>query len=267
MSRIFFYMTVAFYAVAAFTYIFYMLRGSAALAVWGRRVVMAGFAAHVLSTIHRFVTAGQYHFSGLQDSLSFFALAIMVVFIYFERTRQVALLGAFVTPLALLAMLASTAMPGEILQGSPQLQNSLFWLHVTTAFISYGAFTITFATSVMFLIQQHFLKKKHFGPLFRIMPSLDTLDAIGYHSLSAGFPLLTIAIITGVVWSQRIAGNYWNWTDPKQVWSLVTWLIYAALLHGRLTVGWRGKKAALLSIAGFIVMLLTFIGMKHDLVW
>jgi cytochrome c-type biogenesis protein CcsB len=129
------------------------------------------------------------------------------------------------------------------------------------AFISYATFTISFGAALMYLIQQHFLKKKKLGSLFQRLPALETLDEINYRCLTIGFPLLTVAIITGAIWAESAWGTYWSW-DPKETWSLITWFIYAALLHGRMTIGWRGKRAALLSIAGFLIMLFTFIGVN-----
>jgi ABC-type transport system involved in cytochrome c biogenesis permease subunit len=92
------------------------------------------------------------------------------------------------------------------------------------------------------------------------------MDEISYRCLTVGWPLLTIAIISGSIWSEKAMGNYWIW-DRKQTWSLIIWFIYAALLHGRITIGWRGKRAAILSIIGFIVVLFTFLGMKHSIIW
>ena len=84
---------------------------------------------------------------------------------------------------------------------------------------------------------------------------------MNYRCLALGFPLLTLGIISGSVWAEYAWGSYWNW-DPKQTWSLITWLVYAALLHGRLTLGWRGRRAAILSILGFSIMLFTFVGVN-----
>ena len=202
----------------------------------------------------------------MQESLSFFSLMIVVAFIVFERRYQVTTLGSFVTPVALLMLFVSSTMHGAVRQLPPILQSNWFWFHALLAFFSYAAFAIACGVAVMYLIQQHFLKTKNFGALFQKLPSLETLDEISYRSLAVGFPLLTIAIISGAIWSEQAMGSYWVW-DPKQTWSLITWLIYAALLHGRLTIGWRGKRAALLSILGFIVLLITFIGMKHSITW
>ena len=267
MIRIFFYCTLALYGCSAVAYLLYLFRTTPVLAAWAHRLISIGFIAHLLSTIHLSVLTGQLPVTNTHQSLSFLSLAIVGVFIYFERTYKVAILGSFVSPLALLAIVVSSAMPDEIKRLSPILRCNLFWIHALMAFVSYAAFTITFATSTMYLIQEHFLKKKHFGALFRKLPSLDTMDDISYRCLTIGFPLLTVAIISGAIWSEQTGGSYWNWSDRKQIWSLITWLVYAALLHGRLSTGWRGRRAALLSILGFIVLLITFIGMKHSISW
>jgi cytochrome c-type biogenesis protein CcsB len=267
MSQIFFYVTLALYGSATVAYLIFLFRSDPLLASWSNRLISAGFIAHLLSTIHRFVLTGQLPITNMHESLSFFSLTIVGLFIYFERRYRVTILGSFVTPLALVMIIGSSALPNEVKHLSPLLQSNWFWVHALVAFISYAAFTITCASSVMYLIQQHFLKKKHFGSLFRKLPSLETLDDISYRCLTIGFPLLTVAIISGAIWSEQAVGSYWNWSDKKQTWSLITWFIYAALLHGRLTTGWRGKKAAQLSIIGFLVLLITFICMKHSITW
>ncbi|HEY3309418.1 MAG TPA: c-type cytochrome biogenesis protein CcsB [Desulfuromonadaceae bacterium] len=266
MSQIFFYATLGLYSCATLGYLIFLIRSSNALGIWANRLVITGFIAHLLSTIHRFSSSGHLPITNMQESLSFFSLAIIGSFILFERKYKVITLGSFVTPPALLMLIASSALPTEIKQLPPILQSNWFWFHALLAFASYATFTIACGTAVMYLIQQHFLKKKRFGSLFQKLPSLETLDDISYRCLTIGFPLLTVAIISGSIWSEQAVGNYWNW-DPKQTWSLITWFIYAALLHGRLTIGWRGRRAALLSILGFIVLLITFIGMKHSIKW
>ena len=113
----------------------------------------------------------------------------------------------------------------------------------------------------MYLLQEHYLKRKILGAMFHRLPSLDTLDDINYRCLAVGFPLLTAAIISGAIWAKAVWGEYWSW-EPKQTWSLITWFVYAALLHGRLTTGWRGRRAAILAIAGFCVILFTYLGVN-----
>ena len=266
MTHLFFSLTICLYICATAAYLACLFRTSPGLTKWASRLLASGCIAHILSTIHLASLGKHLPLTNMQESLSFFSLMIVGAFIIFERRYQVTTLGSFVTPVALLMLIVSSAMHGAIRQLPPILQSNWFWFHALLAFFSYAAFAIACGVAVMYLIQQHFLKTKNFGALFQKLPSLETLDEISYRCLAVGFPLLTIAIISGAIWSEQAMGSYWVW-DPKQTWSLITWLIYAALLHGRLTIGWRGKRAALLSILGFIVLLITFIGMKHSITW
>src|SRR4030067_653128 len=113
----------------------------------------------------------------------------------------------------------------------------------------------------MYLLQEKQVKRKKMGAMFKRLPSLDVLDDINYRCLTIGFPLLTLGIITGSIWAEYAWGSYWSW-DPKETWSLITWLLYAALLHGRLTVGGRGRTAAILATLGFGAGLLTCLGVN-----
>ena len=99
------------------------------------------------------------------------------------------------------------------------------------------------------------------GFLFKRLPPLNKLDEMNYRILTIGFPFLTLGIITGAVWANYAWGSYWSW-DPKETWSLITWLVYAGILHGRLTVGWRGRRAAVFCIIGFGCVLFTFLGVN-----
>ena len=94
-----------------------------------------------------------------------------------------------------------------------------------------------------------------------LLPSLKDIDDIIHKSILFGFLWLSAGIITGAVWANSAWGTYWSW-DPKETWSLITWFVYAALLHGRLTTGWQGRRAAIFAIAGFVVLLFTFLGVN-----
>jgi cytochrome c-type biogenesis protein CcsB len=137
------------------------------------------------------------------------------------------------------------------------------WLpiHVTSAFLGDAIFALAFCTGVIYLIQERLVKSRRATALSGRLPSLEILDEINYRALTIGFPLLTIGIVTGAVWAEYAWGAYWNW-DPKETWSLITWLLYAALLHQRLAIKWRGKKAAVMAIVGFGAVLFTFLGVN-----
>jgi cytochrome c-type biogenesis protein CcsB len=266
MTHVFFIITLTLYVCATLAYLGCLWLSSPRLAQWAARLLGCGCIAHILSTIHLASQLKHLPLTNTQESLSFFSLAIVICFILFERRYQVTTLGSFVTPVALLLFVVSSTMHSEARLLPPILQSNWFWVHALLAFASYAAFTIAAGVAVIYLIQRYFLKVKNLGALFRKLPSLETLDAISYRCLTFGFPLLTVAIISGSIWSEKAMGSYWMW-DPKQTWSLIIWLIYAALLHGRITTGWRGKRAAILSIVGFIVLLITFFAMKHSIAW
>jgi cytochrome c-type biogenesis protein CcsB len=132
---------------------------------------------------------------------------------------------------------------------------------VVLAFTGNAVFTVAFAAGVMYLLQERMLKSKKFSALYHRLPSLETLDSINYKCLTFGFPLMTMGIISGAIWANSAWGGYWRW-DPKETWALITWFLYAALLHGRLTVGWRGRRAAIFAIIGFLCVLFTFLGVN-----
>jgi cytochrome c-type biogenesis protein CcsB len=261
MNSLLFYTTIALYLAATATYLTFVLKPRAGLGRTALWLISAGFAFHLIFTLLRYMEAGHTPITNLHESLSFFSLAIVGVFIAFERKYRVSILGSFVTPLALLLILASSLYPASIPLLPPALKSRWLFIHSTLAFVSYATFAVAFGAAIMYLIQQHFLKKKRLGPMYQKLPSLDVLDDINYRCLTFGFPLLTIAIITGAIWAETAWGTYWSW-DPKETWSLITWFVYAALLHGRLTTGWRGRKAAILAIVGFFILLFTFLGVN-----
>ena len=261
MNTLLFNSTLVLYAFATATYLLYLLKPKPTLGRSARWLITGGFLIHCAFTLHRYLEAGHTPITNLHESLSFFSLAIVGVFIAFERKYKVFILGSFVTPLALLLMVASSIYPSAIPQLPPALKSNWLLIHSSLAFLSYATFAVAFGAAIMYLIQQHFLKRKRLGALYQKLPSLDILDEINYRCLTFGFPLLTIAIITGAIWAETAWGTYWSW-DPKETWSLITWFIYAALLHSRMTIGWRGKKAAILSIVGFFILLFTFLGVN-----
>ena len=229
--------------------------------VWVGRLTWLAFATHTLVLFVRYFEAGYTPVTSLHESLSFFGWCLVGLYLIFERRYRLPSIGAFVTPLAMLFLIGALSTTGEIAELPPALQS--FWLpvHVIIIFIGDGAFALAAVSGVMYLIQERQLKKKKLGAMFRMLPNIDVLDEIGYRCLTIGFPLLTIGIITGAAWANTAWGTYWSW-DPKETWSLITWFLYAGLLHGRLTVGWRGRRAAIWAIIGFASVLFTFLGLN-----
>ncbi|HSH69916.1 MAG TPA: c-type cytochrome biogenesis protein CcsB, partial [Deferrisomatales bacterium] len=195
---------------------------------------------------------------------SFLGWCVVGMYLVLQLRYQLPSLGAFASPLALVFVLAAISLPGHIEPLPAALQTYWLPVHVTLLFIGDGAFSLAAVAGVMYLLQERQLKRKKLGALFHRLPNIDVLDELNYRCLTIGFPLLTMGIISGAIWAQQAWGTYWSW-DPKETWSLITWLLYAALLHGRLTVGWRGRRAAVWAILGFASLLFTFLGVNYVL--
>ena len=204
---------------------------------------------------------GRAPLTNLYESLIFFALTIALIYLFMEFKYKIRILGAIAAPIPFLAM-AYASLP-KINTGIqpliPALQSNWLIAHVMTCFVGYAAFTIAFGISIMFLIKSSGVPQPA-GMTGRI-PSFDILDDLTHQMVTFGFLFLSIGIITGAVWANQAWGRYWGW-DPKETWSLVTWLIYATLLHARLMRGWKGKKIAILSFIGFLAMLFTYFGVN-----
>ena len=249
------------YLLGTLSYLIHLVSLKSLLSRLGSTIVTIGFASHTLALLTRYIEAGYTPVTNLHESLSFFAWMIIGIFLITNLKYKIKVLGTLLTPIALILMLFAFAFPKEIVPLAPVLRS--FWhpFHVTFAFLGNAIFALAFCCGVMYLIQEHQLKSKKMGAIAKRLPNLKVLDDLNYQALTFGFPLLTLGIITGAVWAEYAWGRYWGW-DPKETWSLITWFLYAALLHQRLTVGWRGRKAAIMAIVGFMAVLFTFLGVN-----
>ncbi len=224
-------------------------------------ILVAGFVCHTIFLGYRYYSLGTAPVLDLKSALGFFSWSIICVYLIFQVKFRLMVLGSFVAPLAAFLMIISYAMPWVEEPVKPIFKSLWLTVHVGTVFIGNGLFAIAFLAAIMYLIQEHQIKRKRLGSIYARLPSLATLDSINYYSLIYGFPFLTLGMITGSIYAQYALGKYWQW-DPKEVWSLVTWLFYGALLHERLVVGWRGRRAALMSIICFCILIFTFVGVS-----
>ena len=261
MEIMFFELALTCYFAATIVCVLELFKGTKTTSRIMLSLVVAGFAFHTANIIARYVLSGHIPIANLHEASSFFSWCVVLLFFYLEYRYKLGLLGAFIMPVVFILMLSSSMLPRKIEPLSPVLQSYWLGIHTVFAFIGDAAFAMAFGIGLMYLIQEHYVKSKHIGGLFRRLPSLQILDEINYRLITIGFPFLTLAIITGALWAESAWGSYWRW-DPKEVWSLITWFIYALVLHVRLTVGWRGKRAAILSIIGFCVVLFTFFGVN-----
>ena len=241
---------------AAGGFIVYLVKQNKAVYTWSYRILLAGFICHSLYLASRYHALGAAPVLTFKAALSFFAWTIIGAYVVFHLKFRLMVLGSFIAPLAAFLMIVSASMPGMEITVRPIFRSLWLPVHVLTTFLGNGIFAVMFMTAIMYLIQENQIKRKHLGSLYSRLPSLETLDSMNHYSLIWGFSFLTVGMLSGSVYA---LGRYWQW-DPKEVWTLITWLFYAVLLHERLAAGWRGRRAAILSIIAFAILIFTFVG-------
>jgi ABC-type uncharacterized transport system permease subunit len=137
----------------------------------------------------------------------------------------------------------------------------LFPIHTTLLIFAYAAFFVVFMASIMYLLQERELKLKTFSAIFHRLPSLATVNELATSAATLGLTLLTLGIATGMIWSSARDGRIWH-NDPKEIFAIITWLLYLLLIIYRSTAGWRGRRAAWLGVVGFGLVLCTFFGAR-----
>jgi len=221
-----------------------------------------GFLCLTGAVMFRIFGQTQLSFISHREKLIFFTWAFALVYSILQHRYRVRVLASFVIPLICLFVGYALFLP-DISDRAKAISTGNLWLALHVIFFLLGnlAFAIIFLVGVIYLVQERQLKNKHMGQLFKWLPSLETLDQIGYRSLVIGFPFFTMGMISGAVRAHYVWGSFWNWADPIELWSLIAWLIYAVMLQARLTVGWRGRRAAILSMFGFAAVVLTFVSL------
>jgi cytochrome c-type biogenesis protein CcsB len=208
---------------------------------------------------------GHAPLSNLYESVVFFAWTIILIFGLIDFKYKYRAVGAFVVPFALFGMAwAQLGLNSGIEPLVPALQSDWLLYHVITCFLGYAAFAVACGVSIMYLIKvrhESAVGNASAGGIIALFPSAKILDDLNYKAIMVGFPLLTLGIITGAIWANHAWGTYWSW-DPKETWSLIVWFVYAAFLHARITRGWVGKRAAVLSIIGFIATIFCYLGVN-----
>ena len=257
MAGMFFMTTMILYLIGTGLALIYLLRRSESLSRAVLWVTGIGFAAHTVALVSRTVALSQVPMTSFHEALSFFSWALVLVFLLVDFRHRVHVVGAFILPLASLSLVSAAALP----KGDPSFQPvlSTVWIHVILSILGTVGFAIAFVAGLMYLIQDGLLKSKKFNVLYSKLPPLDFLDHLNQQAIVMGFPFLTLGIIMGAISAEFARGSYLNW-NPEQTWALVTWVFYFIVLVGRLTVGWRAKRAAYLTIIGFAGVLLTFVG-------
>jgi cytochrome c-type biogenesis protein CcsB len=237
----------------------------------------------VVALVTRAAWAGRAPWGNMYEYSLASAAAITGVFLVVSLRRDVRWLGLFVTMASLITLGVAVLL---LYNDSPQLVPALksYWLviHVAAAIIAGGAFTVGAGATVLYLAADRAERdaagtgpepltgirggvraanSRAAGWVAQRVPASQDLDAMAYRVNAFVFPLWTFAVIAGAIWAEDAWGRYWGW-DPKETWAFITWLVYAGYLHARATAGWRGRKAAVLGLIGFVCFLINFFGVN-----
>jgi cytochrome c-type biogenesis protein CcsB len=214
----------------------------------------------------RWLNSGYFPLSNLYESLLFLDWCLLFILILIEAKSKTKLIGAIMLPITLLVISFASLILPEPMQSAaplvPALQSNWLMMHVSMMMLSYSTLILGSLLSILFLVLTNTKKFNSFNNQKTSQKQLlESIDNWSYRTIGLGFPFLTIGIIAGAVWANEAWGSYWSW-DPKETWALITWLVFAAYIHARLTQGWIGKKAAILGSVGFIVVWICYLGVN-----
>ncbi len=221
-------------------------------------LALVGLIFHSISLLLRTFHSGHAPFTSMYESISFLAWASVLVLIIFEKKFGLEKAGPllWLMVVALMALASSPSIPKDITPLVPALQSYWLWLHVSVTLLGEAFLAVAFVASLLYLLAGRENSAES-------QSRMEKYDLLAYRAVAVGFPLFTLgAMVFGMIWANRAWGRYWGW-DPKEVWSLITWLFYALYLHTRLVMGWKGKKSALIAIVGFLAALFTFFGVNY----
>jgi cytochrome c-type biogenesis protein CcsB len=256
------------------SFILYLVRMVRGKEFWGSAaswIARIGFLLHTAALLLRWKSSydmgiGHAPLANFYESLSFFAWAVLLLFLIIEWRTRSRSLGAFVIPVPVLLLAFASISPDvsdRIQPLIPALQSNWLAVHVLTCFLGYASFAVAFAVGIMYLLKGGARDGgTEEGTFLRLIPASDALEELLYQGVVLGFVLLSLGIMTGSVWAHYAWGSYWSW-DPKETWSLITWIVYAVMLHARSVRGWRGRRMAWMALVGFASVLFTYLGVNY----
>ncbi len=257
-ERLSFNITYVLYIISFGCYLAFMLLRKEQIAKLGFYILSVGWVSHSVSLISRWMVANRPPLANQFEFASSFAWGIALCFIYVTIRYKYKGLGLFITPVILLITTYGASLSKDIAPLMPALQSNWLFFHVFTAVFSYGAFGVAFGLGILYLVIN---KMKEDAYLKRYLPTLQKVEPMIYKTIAFGFLFLTLVIVSGAIWAQQAWTRYWAW-DPKETWSLITWIIYAIFLHVRFNKGIKGNSLAWFSIIGFVSVLFTYMGVN-----
>ena len=211
-------------------------------------MMVLGFLLLLCGVIARGISAKHVPWGNMYEFSITGALAFTGAYLIALRKHDLRWLGLFVSISVLLTLgTAITLLYRNSAPLVPALKSTWLVIHVIAAIISGGVFLLANVIAASYLYLESMEKRGGRKPWAKRLPDLETLDQLSYRLVAFVFPLWTFAVIAGAIWAESAWGRYWGW-DPKETWAFITWVAYAAYLHARVTIGWRGRRAAWLCL-------------------
>jgi ABC-type uncharacterized transport system permease subunit len=246
-----FALTATAYAVSGALYVLFLARGTEGGATWASRVLAGAVVSHLAFLGIGWAMEGQVPAADIHQALAVMSLLVALVFLVAARSRKrLQVLGAFITPVTLLLFLGAAFRRG-VATVPEGVRSALLPVHVGVNVLGLVAFALAFAAAIAYVIQERQLRQKKLGGLMQRLPALDVLDSLGLRAVLIGFPLLTIGVVTGTIWAVRMSSGSFG-LSAAQGFGLLAWLLFAGVLLLRVAAGWRGRKAAIGTMLGFL---------------
>lgn len=218
---------------------------------YGTLMTSISFALFAGWVVARTIAGGRAPVTNMYEFSVVFTMGIIGVYLATYARYHSRALGVVVLPVGMAMLLYAASVSSDIKPLVPALQNNVLMVHITVGVMAYSCFTVAFGAGVLYLVQERLRRPS--------LPSLETLDEIGFSGVAFGFPFMVLLLVLGAYWANAAWGRYWGW-DPKETASLVTLLIYAGYLHTRALRNWRGRRGAILLLIGFASVMLTYFG-------
>lgn len=246
MIDVVFYLTIALYSGACGLYLAKLAGAAPRLSGAAMPLTAAAALSHIAWVAAQpFCPAKEIH-----GALGGFSVVIVLVFLAVVRRYRLHAVGAFVVPITLL-MLLSTRFSSEAHELPRAVHTVLLPIHIAANLLGMVAFALAFALAVGYLIQERQLKKKRLFGIFSRLPSLDVLDLVSFRCVTIGFPLLTIGMVLGAVVAKKLGEE--AFVGTAQILAVLTWLLFAVVIALRAVAGWRGRRAAIGTVLGFVL--------------
>ena len=231
-------------------------RGPLLLTPW---LAAAGALAHTGALFALGIELRRCPLATLPEILSVLAWTAVLIYLVLVWRHRLEVLHVIILPLVLVVLFASDILPDQVIPITPTLRPSLGRFHLTVIVLGVSALFVTFAASLVYVLVDRALKAKRPARFFLALPSLETSESVGRTSLFWAYPLLTLGIVTGAIYSAGLTGHFWSWRS-RETLAVLAWLILGVVVVARLAWGWRGRKAAILTIVGFAAVFLRMLG-------